>query len=91
MSLRFHPTSGSSEGLAAALSFFASAAERLSVWSGFGASGPGVNAGNGVSSEFTGGIAGCSSEPLIGFCGVGDGEDELPAIRFDPGDGLETG
>ena len=77
-------------GVAAALSFFAIVVERLSVWTGFGDSGPGVNAGDGVPSEFAGGIAGCSSEPLMDFCGVGDGEDELPPIRLDSGDGLET-
>ena len=73
----------------AALNLFVAAAERISVRTGFGSSWYG--AGDGFALTLTGGIAGCSSEPLAEFSGIGDGIDELAAVRLDSGTGVEAG
>ena len=73
----------------AALNLFVAATERVNVRTGFGSSWYGV--GDGFAFTLAGGIAGCSSEPLAEFSGVGDGIDELAAVRFDSGTGVEAG
>ena len=47
--------------------------------------------GDGLASTLAGGIAGCSSEPLAEFSGVGDGLTELSAVGLDSAVGVETG
>ena len=72
-----------------ALNLFVAAAERVNVRTGFGSSWYG--AGDGFALTLTGGIAGCSSEPLAEFSGIGDGIDELAVVRLDSGTGVAAG